>query len=160
MSLVRGKEMNLYVQKAGTFYPMGCAMEASFNLAQELVNVTTADSGVEDEFDFSSEGMTVDASGVVTFDQGSTFQFREFIANRRTKQRILIEFIDTNSNTYTLEMDVLIQNISSTGNVSDYALYDLQLVRSGAMIETYTPGPGGTPGGIGSMILGSTFIVG
>lgn len=158
MTPVTGEQVDLYIFRDSSWVPFACAVSVGFRITEEMIPIATVDSGTNEDFEIGFEGMEVSLEGVTTFDEYSKYQLLEFIANRRIKQQIRIEFVDSIGNTYTLTMWVRTSEIGVNNSVDDFSMYDITLVRCGAMTTELNGEP--TVMGIGSMVIGSSFIVG
>lgn len=139
MSLVRGKDINLYVEKvnaSGTYVVGGCATNLSMEVTAEEINITTADSGLENEYDGGATDCSISLDGVITIDELPFFQYEDWRAAIGTKKNVRIDFTDTYGDRLRYQMSMLITGVSAQGDVNDFGSFSISGKRSGA--ETVT----------------------
>lgn len=139
MSVVRGKDINLYVEKvpSSTNYVVGgCATNLSMDVTAEEINITTADSGIENEYEGGATDCAGTLDGVITIDELPFFQYEDWRAAIGQKKNVRIDFIDTYGDRLRYEMSILILGVSVQGDVNDFGAFSISFKRSGA--ETVT----------------------
>jgi hypothetical protein len=93
--IVRGKDINLFVERDGVFIFSACATNLSIERTAEEINITTANSGIENEYEGGATDATVTLDGVITLDELPGFQYEEWVSAIGTKINVRIEFTNT-----------------------------------------------------------------
>lgn len=139
MSLVRGRDINIYVEKvdaSGAYVVGGCATNLSMEVTAEEINITTADSGKENEYDGGATDCSVGLDGVITIDELPFFQYEDWRAAIGTKKNVQIDFTDSYGDMLRYQMTILITGVSAQGDANDFGSFSISAKRSGA--ETVT----------------------
>lgn len=142
MNVIQGKDVDLFVLRDGDFVPIGCATDLSFEMSQDLIEVTTKDSGRARDYEAGFRGYSVRFSGLVTLDDTAKFQFFDFLNNPEERLTLHIDYTDPNGLSKTIEGDYLIEGASYSGNVDDFAGADISMKGCGEMSYGATGIPG------------------
>lgn len=136
--IIRGKDINIYVDRGGDYVFTACATNCSIERTAEEILITTADSGIEDEYEGGATNATGTMDGVITTDALGGWQYEDWVANVGLKVPLKIEFLNGYGDLLTFEMSVLITNVSAQGDVNDYGSFSVGFKRSGAETVTKT----------------------
>lgn len=125
MEPIHGKDILLSIKIGTEFFPVLCAIDLAFNCSQEVLESTSADTGMWvrkrlrglSDWNVSITGLTKidNTDGQVSF----FYLLQENI--RGSEQTIQIMFLDADNNTQVLEGVVLIPSLGINGNVSSFA---------------------------------------
>jgi hypothetical protein len=134
MITVKGKDVTLYVYRGGSPTPAVCATNVSRRETVETLNVTTIDSGRENEYRGGSTDSEATLTGVRTLGS-SNWQIDDFeIGNI---ERIIIVYLDSAGNSVSYDGNVLITGVDDDNGASDFSTYTVTMLRSGAWTKLY-----------------------
>lgn len=139
MSYVRGKDITIAVEGvsgSGDFDFSACGTNFSTERTAEKINITTADSGKENEYEGGATDGTGSVEGLITLDELTKFQYEDWVAAIGTKKRVQIDYTDTYGDRLRYEMDILIDGVSDRGDVNDFGAFTVTFTRSGAEVVT------------------------
>lgn len=137
MSQVLGRDINLYVEKvndSGVFKFSSCATNLSMEVTCEEILITSADSGIEDEYQGGATNCSVSMEGVITIDELSKFMYEDWRASVGKKKKIRIDFTDSYGDRLRYEMTILVTSVSAQGDAADFGSFSISGKRSGAEI--------------------------
>jgi hypothetical protein len=156
MTYIKGKDVLLYVRVGSEWWLAGCTTTNSLTLTAEEIPITTADSGIEDEYEGGATNAELALSGVGTMDEVTKWQYEDWMDNVGQVKRILYAIEDSVGNYLAYDMNALIRSVSNNADAADFGYFDVSLIRSGAWTKIRTTTE---ESGIGEMVIGSTFIV-
>jgi hypothetical protein len=167
MKAIKGKDVLMEVYENNEYIPFLCCEDMSINITPELINKTTVLSGRGNEYKARRFDWDVSLSGISQIlGSGRTIFETVKVENIFSTWPIRLTFADAQGNTAIFTGNVVLKNASITGPQTDFSdfenafqgsgLYSLVIDDSNAEIGTGLPGTGG---GIGQMIIGSTFII-
>jgi predicted secreted protein len=167
MKAIKGKDVLMEVYVSNEYIPFLCCEDMSININPELINKTTVSSGRFNQYrarrvdwDLSLNGIsTILGSGRTIFETVKT-------ENVFNTWPIRLTFADAQGNTAIFTGDVVLKAASITGPQSDFSDFENAFQGSGLyslVIDDSNPESGiglpGSGGGIGEMVIGSTFII-
>jgi hypothetical protein len=152
---VRGKDVNIYVRVGSDWVVAGCATSCTLNVTADVIPTTTADSGRDRTVKGGARNAELTLSGVVTLNETSMWQYEDWMDNYGEVLRVLFEMTDEGGSQLAYDMNALVTNVSNSAPADNYDVFDVSMVRSGAMTKVSAIGVGG----IGVMEIGTTFIV-
>lgn len=137
MTIVRGKDIDLYVKRGLGYVPTACATNLSIEETAEEVNITTVDSGRENEYEGGATDASLSFEGVMTLDELSKWQYEDFVVGNT--EQIRVDFVNSYGDALKYEMFVVIISKSAQGDVNDFGSFSISMKRSGAMtsVKTY-----------------------
>jgi hypothetical protein len=134
MTAVRGRDINLYVEKvnsSGIYVFSACATNLSMEVTAEEINITTADSGIENEYEGGSTDCTISMDGVVSIDDLSKAMYEDWRSWIGTKKNIRVDFTNSYGDRLRYQMSMLITSVGADGDANDFGMYHLGGKRSG-----------------------------
>jgi hypothetical protein len=134
--ITKGKEVNLYVRRDDEWVLTACATSSSKDESAEEINITTADSERENEYIGGSKDATIGLEGVITLDEITRWQWKDFVDNVGNVIRILLTYDNGFGDRYSYDANVLVTNVSDVANVADFATFSIGMKRSGAATTT------------------------
>lgn len=160
MNKIKGKDVILEIFKDGVYVPFICSTSCSIHIKPELINKTTMSSGRWNEYQVRRFDWSVDLSGVSVLENSWTTFMTFNIVNIIAGFQIRMTFTDTVGNTAVFTGKVFLEDGSISGDVDDFSMFEDTMRGSGAYTLVTTIG--GTPvgGGIGSMVIGSSNVIG
>jgi hypothetical protein len=167
MKAIKGKDALMEVMDSGEYMPFLCCEDLSININPELINKTTVSSGRFNQYKARRLDWDLSLNGISTIlGSGRTIFETVKIENVFNTWPIRLTFADAQGNTAIFTGDVVLKSASITGPQSDFSDFENAFQGSGPysiVIDDSNPEPvtGGASnsGGIGSMIVGSTFII-
>lgn len=157
--VVQGEQAILSVYRSGVAIPVSCENSFSVEENTQEIEITTYGSGVNRDYLAGLVDRSVSLEGLVTFDETSKWQFHEFVQAPRVKQRIKLDWIDDIGNELTLDMYVIVTHWDNNNPTGDFSAFNVTMRVCGAVTITFNGSTGGGTFGIGTMTIGSTFIV-
>lgn len=132
---IRGRDINIYIERGTDNWVFtACATNMSYERTAEEISITTADSGIENEYEGGATDATGTMDGVITTDAIGGWQYEDWGANVGLKVPLRIDFTNDYGDLLRFEMTVLITNVSAQGDANDYGSFSVGFKRSG--IET------------------------
>lgn len=153
-SLIKGRNVDLYVERSGVWVLRACATSCSMELTQELIPVATRDTGFEEDFEPGFNGCSLSFDGMITIDVLGKWQMEDDIANLRVKNHVMIKMENGLGDTLAYDMLALTTNIINTGDVEGWATYSVSMTRCGEMTKVRVIN-GGLVDSFGNYILDS-----
>jgi hypothetical protein len=167
MKAIKGKDVLMEVYENNEYIPFLCCEDMSINITPELINKTTLSSGRGNQYKARRFDWDLSLSGISQIlGSGRTIFETVKVENIFKSWPIRLTFADAQGNTAIFTGDVVLKNASITGPQTDFSDFENAFQGSGIYslaIDDSNPEPvtGGASnsGGIGSMIVGSTFII-
>lgn len=136
--IIRGRDINIYVERGSEFVFTACATNMTYERTAEEIVITTADSGIEDEYEGGATNATGTMDGVITTDALGGWQYEDWLDCVGQKKNIMIDFTNDYGDLLRFEMLVLITNVSAQGDANDFGSFSVGFKRSGAETVTKT----------------------
>lgn len=133
---IKGRDINIYIERGVDWVFTACATNLSYERTAEEILITTADSGIEDEYEGGATNASGTMDGVITTDVLGGWQYEEWAASVGQKVNMRIDFTNDYGDLLRYEMNVLITAISVQGDANDFGTFSVGFKRSG--IETVT----------------------
>lgn len=135
MTYVKGKDVNFYVYRdeGGDEVAVfaGCALTITKEETAEELNITTADSGRENEYIGGSKDATGTVDGLMTIDQLNRFQYKDFVDNVGNVLHILITYENSFGDRISYDANALVTNVSDSAGATDLATFSVSWKRTG-----------------------------
>jgi predicted secreted protein len=138
MIKVKGKDVNLYIYRSGSPILAVCATNISKKTNAERINITTVDSGRENEYIGGSTDSELTLEGVRTLDEPGSWQADDFEEMIGEVIRVLLIYTDTAGNNVIYDGNTLIADVDDSNNVSEYSTFSVTLVRNGVWTKLNT----------------------
>jgi hypothetical protein len=166
MKAIKGKDALMEVYENNEYLPFLCCEDVGINIIPELINKTTVSSGKWNKYKVRRMDWDLSLGGISTI-LGSGRTIFETVHPDRIFQEwpIRITFTDAQGNTAIFTGNVVLKSASITGPQEDFSDFENAFQGSGPYqiaIDDSNPESGGVipgGGGIGQMIVGSTFII-
>lgn len=132
--IVKGSDVILKAKLSGVYYPIGCAISCSFAFKNELVGKTDVNAGLYKKYRVRSSDCTASINGVIKLRQAdnvlSPFYFLQS-GIRRAEVDYRFEFTAQDGGTKQLDMKAVVESLDLSGDVNDFAPFDLKLQGTG-----------------------------
>lgn len=136
---VNGRDFKLYVLDSGEYKLLACLTDCSFSINAGKIQITSRTTGKWQAFDYTDLSWAGSASGVFFIQLvagGITpFQLTSSIINQ-LKPTIQFRLFDREGYGYFVEGDIMLDSMSFTGAVEDFATFDLQFSGTGPLTIT------------------------
>jgi hypothetical protein len=136
-TLLIGKDVDVSVEVDGEMQLIMCAISFSKDETAEEVNITTADSGRQNEYIGGSLDCTISFEGAITLDIPGKYQYEDLVNDIGNVKRILIEYRNSHGDLLSYEADFLITSVSDQNPV-EHSTFSMTAKRSGAPTITKT----------------------
>jgi hypothetical protein len=137
MTIVKGKNVTIEVFRDDAWTWIGCAVSVGIAQEAEQIPITTISSGREDEYaEGGAINATIDFSGATTLDVLGGWQFEDWMDNIGKKFTFRIMWENSYGDILAYEMTALITSVSNQSEVQGFSLFDVSMIRSGAMTKT------------------------
>lgn len=131
---ILGNDCIVSVKIGDFFYPIGCGISCSFEVDQEIINITSVNSGLFNEKRVRRTDWRGTISSVMvsdnTIDRYSVFYFLQD-AVRRSVREYEFSYTDLDGNEKTIVGEAIIKAIPITAAHGSFAKYDLQIEGTG-----------------------------
>lgn len=156
MNLVKGKNIVVSMKIGVVYYPYFCAKTAEIVLEQDLVEVTSVNSGSDREYEPGMSSQDLVCTGIHILDNtGSKISANYLRTNiRRNTQTLRITQTDDDGNIYIDDFLAVIKRVSISRETAGYAQSSVELKIKGAVTSTTVVPP--NPEGIGVIYKSTT----
>jgi hypothetical protein len=138
MTAVHGRDMDIFIERNGVFVFTACATSCDMEVSAEEINITTADSGRENEYDGGSTDCVGSMDGVITLDTLGGWQYEDWREATGTVIPLRFDMTNVYGDRLRYEMNVLILNVGVQGGVNEHGAFNVSWKRSGAETVTKT----------------------
>lgn len=128
----RGRDINICIERDGDFVFTACATNCSIERTAEEINITTADSGKENEYVGGATDASITLDGVITVDELGGFQYEEWVAAIGSKVNMEMDFTNQYGDRLRYTMSVLVTAVGAQGDANDFGMFNITMKRSGA----------------------------
>lgn len=135
MTVVQGKDVNLYVYQGGTPTLTVCATNVTRRASAQTVPLLTRGAGKQRIFKRTTDEETVTLDGVRTLAQPGDWQIDDFEIGET--YRIIIIYRDPLGNEVSYDGNVVITGIDDSNGASELSTYSVTMVRSGAWTKLF-----------------------
>lgn len=143
MTYLKGKNVNLYVDRGGTYVLAICATNISRRASVSTLSTLTKGGGNSRRYKPTIKEEQITLEGLRTLDTPTSFQSHEFEVGQYYDVRIVYD--DLAGNTMTLDGNVLVTGYDDNNGAADFATWSVSMVRNGTWAISYTGGPDVTP---------------
>lgn len=124
MNQVKAKNMIAEIDVSGTYYPFFCCKTVEFNQTQELIEVTSVNSGASREYEAGMSTATLSVSGVTVMDNTDgrisiTYLIQEAV--RRVAQSMRIRLTDDDGGTLQISFSAIITTNTLSRSFGSYS---------------------------------------
>jgi len=140
MALVNGRNVSLLIYDNGAYRLYACGTSCSISVSTSTVETSVTGSGNWASFAPQKHSWSGTLDGVVNLDNGSQVTLYDLLVLQIAKTLLVIQFqyIDEDGNEMDLNGSCYIVNSSSTGDVTNYASFSVEVQGSGALVPVYT----------------------
>lgn len=140
----------------GTAYPIFCAKTAEFVLEQDLVEVTSVNSGADREYEPGMSVQTLNCTGIHILDNTGSKISANYLRSpiRRVAQSFRITQTDDDGGVYVENFTGIIKRVSISRDVPGYAQSSVDITIIGATSSTTVLPP--NPDGTGAIYISTT----
>lgn len=156
MNLVKGKNIVASLKIGVVYYPFFCAKSIQLRLEQDLIEVTSVNSGSDREYEPGMSSQDLVCSGVHILDNtGSKISANYLRTNiRRNTQTVRVTQTDDDGNIYIDEFLAVIKIVDINRETSGYGQCSAELKIKGAVSSTTVIPP--NPEGVGVIYKSTT----
>jgi hypothetical protein len=133
--MVEGRNVKLYVYRSGVPVLTVCATNVTRRETVETINITTVDSGRENEYIGGATDAEITLEGVRTISQLADFQVSDFEVG--DVYRIIIIYTDASGSTLSYDGNVLITGIDDSNGAGEFSTYTVSMLRSGPWLKLF-----------------------
>jgi predicted secreted protein len=133
MTIVHGKDVNIYVQVGSDWKLVACGTDCTISESAELIEVRQNTSRSR-SYVAGYTDMAITASNVATIDELPKYQYNDFSVGSTLD--IKIEMFNSLGDEIEIECSVIVTGRELTGNAADVATYDITMQRTGDSTET------------------------
>ena len=133
MSIVLGKDVNLYIVNNGVAQVIMCAKNGALTTTTEIGERTTVTSGIWKEYKALALSASLKADGDVFFMNGLSVTDLVQMQFNLLSLAWTFEQIDTSGNSRTYTGTAVIENIDQGGEVNSPATFSVSLIVDGAI---------------------------
>ena len=131
---------------SGTYYPVFCGKTMEYSQSQELVEVTSVNSGSAREYESGMTSATLNISGVTVLDNTGNriaITYLMQVGVRRAAQTMRIRLTDDDGGTLQIAFSALVTNNTLSRSVGTYSQSSVSLTITGEpVISAIIPPPG------------------
>lgn len=139
MSIVKGRNVILYVNDGSEYRPVCCAREASLDTETSTDETSTDDTGIWRTYRGMRMGWTVTGSGIVSLDTNMTIAELRGFQFSFTPLYISFEATDANGLSEVYQGFVIIQNVGTSATHNGLFTYNFTAQGTGELLITDTP---------------------
>lgn len=156
MNLVKGKNFVVTMVIGGTPYPIFCAKTADLVLTQDVVEVTSVNSGSDREYEPGMASQTLNCTGIHILDNTGSKISANYLRSpiRRVAQAFRVTQTDDDANVYIENFTGIIERVDISRDVPGYAQSAVDIRIIGATSSTTVVPP--NPAGIGRIYMTTT----
>jgi predicted secreted protein len=133
MTIVHGKDVNIYVQDGADWRVVACGTECTISESAELIEIRQNTSRSRSYVAGYTDAV-ITAANVATIDELPKYQFNDFAVG--SSETIKIEIVNSYGDTVTYQCSVIVTGREFAGNVGDVATYDITMQRTGDSTQT------------------------
>jgi hypothetical protein len=136
--MVEGRNAKLYVYRDSAAVLTVCATNVTRRETAETINITTVDSGRENEYIGGATDAEITLEGVRTINQPVDWQVDDFQIGE--SHHIILVYEDAGGNALSYDLNVLITEISDSNGAGEFSTYSVSMIRSGPWIRLFNVG--------------------
>jgi hypothetical protein len=130
--MIEGRNVRLYVYRSGVPALAVCATNVSKTLSVEQINITTVDSGRENEYIGGSTDSELTLDGVRTLDEITSWQADDFEDQIGEVLRVILIYTNFYGDVLSYDGNVLITGVDDSNPAAEFSTYSISMIRSGA----------------------------
>lgn len=138
MTPIRGKDVFVWVKRAGVYILTVCSKTCSFDLEQDEIATATVDSGTDETFKPGYSRFMFSMSSLKTIDTLGRYQFYEFIQNRRTVHEMKVVFTNRYGDILQYEFNAIVKSCNMASDVKTFTNADLTMRVTGTPVGVLT----------------------
>lgn len=141
---VQGKNVIIELLISATYYPFFCGKTMNFTPKQELIEVTSANSGVDREYEPGMRTASLDISGVTVLDNtANQISILYLMQIMGAVQTMRIRLIDDSGNGKQITFRAIITSLPLSRSFGSYSQSGVEMtVTGGITVDPITPPPG------------------
>lgn len=138
--VVKGNSMILYVQISGNYKPVACAKSCTYTTTAESIELAPYSSSKWKQYIYGRLEGTISGSGLVKLVESGQYSAYDIQALQWNQSSPLVKFsvTDPSSNTQVITQNVIIEEISFTGDAGGIANYSFSFRITGTPSITTT----------------------
>lgn len=139
---VRGENVVFYAKLGTSYYPFACAKEVTITQTTDKIELAPYTTGKWRSFIYGRTSGTITGSGIVKIDPGNSKYSIFDLLNFQTDHLIILTrytVTDAQSNQRTYDVPCLIDEVTLSGTVGQFATYSFTLTMSGDPEFNQTP---------------------
>ena len=139
---VRGENVVFYAKLGTSYYPFACAKEVTITQTTDKIELAPYTTGKWRSFIYGRTSGTITGSGIVKIDPGNSKYSIFDLLNFQTDHIIVLTrytVTDPQSNQKTYDVPCLIDEVTLSGTVGQFATYSFTLTMSGDPEFNQTP---------------------
>lgn len=148
MNLVKGKRIVCAMIVGGNAYPIFCAKTAELVLEQDVVEVTSVNSGSDREYEPGMASQSLNCTGIHILDNTGSKISANYLRSpiRKVAQAFRITQTDDDGNVYVENFTGIIERVSISRDVAGYAqsAVDIKIIGATSSTTVLPPNPDGT----------------
>lgn len=160
---ILGENVLVEILRDGEYVPFICCSECSINIRPEIIETTTIGSGSGITRKVRRVDWSVSISGINSISGPGWSAFKTAVlTNIYAGCSLRMTFTDAYGNNAVFTGSVVVEHLSLNGPAEGFSEFEKEMPGNGLYtlaIDDTHPAPS-TGDGVGSMIVGSTFIVG
>ena len=138
---VNGRDFRLYVLDSGEYKLVSCLTDCSFSIASNKIPITSRSTGIWAAYDYTTLSWSGSASGVffIQLVCGGITPF-ELTTKQINRLKPSILFLAYDREGYAKEISgtVIIDTMSYSGGVDDFAVFEISFTGTGPLVVTDT----------------------
>ena len=139
---VRGENVVFYAKLGTSYYPFACAKEVTITQTTDKIELAPYTTGKWRSYIYGRTSGTITGSGIVKIDPGNSKYSIFDLLNFQTDHLIILTrytVTDAQSNQRTYDVPCLIDEVTLSGTVGQFATYSFTLTMSGDPEFNQTP---------------------
>ena len=139
---VRGENVVFYAKLGTSYYPFACAKEVTITQTTDKIELAPYTTGKWRSYIYGRTSGTITGSGIVKIDPGNSKYSIFDLLNFQTDHLIILTrytVTDAQSNQRTYDVPCLIDEVTLSGTVGQFATYSFMLTMSGDPEFNQTP---------------------
>lgn len=133
MTLVQGNEVNVYIYNESEWQIYACGTACSVDIAQELLPISTVDTGTYRDFEAGLKDVTIYMDGVVTLDQLNKVQYFDIVNTMGVVKQLKVELVNEWGDEMSFETDALVERCVVDGQAEGVATWSVTWKGCGAL---------------------------
>lgn len=136
MTVVLGRDVHLYVYRDAVAVLTVCATNLTKRETAEQINITTIDSGRENEYIGGATDSDLSLEGLITLDELPKQQYEDFEVGENYD--VLMTYTNSWGDRLAINGNVLVTGIDDNNGAADFSNYTISMIRNGAWTKVKT----------------------